>query len=378
MKVLIICQSVHHGNTGKIAAAMADELGATLVKPSQVDVESLAQYDLIGFGSGIYHHSHHRELLDLTERLPPGDKQVFIFSTRGYPRPLPDRQEDHRNMREKLEDRGFRVTGEFSCKGWSTFSGMRLLGGINKGSPGEAELAKARTFARSLETGRSSKTTIIDSGADKLSRVFFLQGRKTVIIDSGRPGRHEAILRALTENDIKKSDVSLLLFTHGHGDHLGGALELKEALGIPVAMSETDAAYVSRGLNAPLCPTSFMTRITTAIVGPKTRPFQADVLLKGEVNLSEYGVDAVVFPTPGHTAGSLSVAVGDSCITGDLLTGKYFVTGGPSTARLAEVPEAIVPSMRAVLAKKPSRIYPSHGIPWDAEQVRRLLSRMSG
>ena len=373
MKVLIICQSVHHGNTSKIATAMADELGAKLVKPSQIDVKGLAQYDLIGFGSGIYHHSHHRELLDLAENLPDTGKQVFIFSTRGYARPLPDREEDHRNLREKLKARGFQVAGEFSCKGWSTFSGMRLFGGVNTGSPGEKDLNAARNFARSL-----GKTRIIEAGVDRLSRVFFIRGRKTVIVDSGRPGRHEEILRALTENGIKKDDVSLLLFTHGHEDHIGSAIELKEALGVPVAMGTADAAYVSRGLNAPLCPRSFMTKITAAIVGPKTRPFQADVLISEEVDLSEYGVDAVAFPTPGHTAGSLSVTVGDGCLTGDLLAGKYFVAGGPSTARLAEVPEAIGPSLRAVLAKKPSVIYPSHGVPWDAEQVKRLLSGLSG
>ncbi len=378
MRTLIIYSSVHHGNTARLASVMAEELKATLAKPSEVDLTKIGEYDLIGFGSGIYHHSHHKALLDLADRLPSTGIPVFIFSTRGYARPLPARREDHSKLREKLEARGFTVAGEFSCKGWSTFYPLtRLFGGINKGSPGDAELAKARDFARSI-TGGQSKTVIIDSDVDRLSRVFFLKGRKTVIVDSGRPGRYAAILQALTENGIKKDEVSLLLITHGHEDHTGNAIELKEALGVPIAMGTADAGYVSRGLNAPLCPRSFMTRITAAIVGPNTRPFQTDLLINGEVDLSDYGVDAVVFPTPGHTAGSLSVAVGDGCITGDLLAGKFFITGGPDTARLAEVPEAIGPSLRAVLAKKPAVIYPSHGVPWEVERVKQLLSGMSG
>jgi flavodoxin len=51
MKALIICESVHHGNTKKVAEAFAGVLNATVKKPGEVDPAALAQYDLIGFGS---------------------------------------------------------------------------------------------------------------------------------------------------------------------------------------------------------------------------------------------------------------------------------------------------------------------------------------
>jgi flavodoxin len=53
MKTLIICESVHYGNTKKVADAMAETLAATVVKPGEVDAARLQDYDLIGFGSGI-------------------------------------------------------------------------------------------------------------------------------------------------------------------------------------------------------------------------------------------------------------------------------------------------------------------------------------
>ena len=53
MKTLIICESVHHGNTKKIADAMAAVLNAEIKKPAEIDVGKLGEYDLIGFGSGI-------------------------------------------------------------------------------------------------------------------------------------------------------------------------------------------------------------------------------------------------------------------------------------------------------------------------------------
>ena len=53
MKTLIVCVSEHHGNTKKIAGAMAAVLDAEVSHPDDVNVEALGDYDLIGLGSGI-------------------------------------------------------------------------------------------------------------------------------------------------------------------------------------------------------------------------------------------------------------------------------------------------------------------------------------
>ncbi len=54
MKTLIIYISIHHSNTERIAKAMAEILDAKLVKSNEVHINDLLEYDLIGFGSGIY------------------------------------------------------------------------------------------------------------------------------------------------------------------------------------------------------------------------------------------------------------------------------------------------------------------------------------
>jgi len=59
MKTLIICQSIHHGNTMKVAKVIAEELNADLKKPSEIKLKDLDKYNLIGFGSGIYDGKHH-------------------------------------------------------------------------------------------------------------------------------------------------------------------------------------------------------------------------------------------------------------------------------------------------------------------------------
>ena len=69
MKTLLIYVSVHHGNTEKVAKAMTDVLGAKLAKPQEFDINIVAEYDLIGFGSGIYHRKHHESLFKLLDKL---------------------------------------------------------------------------------------------------------------------------------------------------------------------------------------------------------------------------------------------------------------------------------------------------------------------
>jgi len=53
LKALIICQSVSHGNTAKVAQAMADVWAAPVVGPSQVDPATLLEFDRIAFGTGL-------------------------------------------------------------------------------------------------------------------------------------------------------------------------------------------------------------------------------------------------------------------------------------------------------------------------------------
>lgn len=84
MKNILVCISIHHGNTKKIANSMAEVLGAEVVKPKQIDQERLKKQDLIDFGSGIYYRKHHRSVFKLVEDLPEvDDKKAFVFSTSG-------------------------------------------------------------------------------------------------------------------------------------------------------------------------------------------------------------------------------------------------------------------------------------------------------
>jgi flavodoxin len=147
-KILIICESVHHGNTLKVARAIGEVLNAKIVKPSDFNESTISGYDFIGFGSGIYGGAHHKNLLDLAEKLETQNgKKAFIFSTSMIRMSVM-----HKALRDKLLKKGFDIKGEFLCKGFTDQSVLKsVFGGINKGRPNKQDLQKAQAFAKKLQ-----------------------------------------------------------------------------------------------------------------------------------------------------------------------------------------------------------------------------------
>lgn len=153
MKSLIICKSIHHGNTMKIAERMASVLSADLVKPRELNPDRIKEYDIIGFGSGIYSSKHHQFLLDLADKFPNlKGKRVFVFSTSGV-----IRKRFHRSLSEKLEEKGTVIVDEFFCLGFNTNSFLKYLGGMNKGRPNESDFKRAEEFAGKMKQSGAAK-----------------------------------------------------------------------------------------------------------------------------------------------------------------------------------------------------------------------------
>ena len=161
MKTLIICKSIHQGNTEKIAKKIAKVLNADLIKPEGFNSKDIKKYDIIGLGSGIYGYKHHKSILNIANNsLNLNDKNVFIFSTSGI-----INKAQHNNLKKILEKKNAKFIGEFFCRGFNknnnrdnltTFEyimivGLQLIGGINKGRPNEADFKEAEDFAEKIK-----------------------------------------------------------------------------------------------------------------------------------------------------------------------------------------------------------------------------------
>ncbi|MDQ1280816.1 MAG: hypothetical protein QG670_2079 [Thermoproteota archaeon] len=147
MKSLIVCFSYHHNNTQKIAEVMAKMLDAQVKPPEEVSPEELLQFDLVGFGSGIYGEKYHEHLLEFVDRLlHVTNKKAFIFSTSS----MEEAVKNHLLLREKLKSKGYTIVDEFNCRGFNTNSFLKLFGGLNKGRPNADDLKHAKEFAMNL------------------------------------------------------------------------------------------------------------------------------------------------------------------------------------------------------------------------------------
>jgi len=155
MKTIIVCVSESHGNTMKIAKAMAEVLDAPVVSPEEFDAGKAGEYDLVGLGSGIYKGKHHKSIVELAEKLPERetgkkDTGIFIFSTAGK-----GDINQHRHLSLIVSAKGYRSAGEFMCKGWDTSGLFKYIGGINKGLPNKAMIQQARDFAGAFKRTRA-------------------------------------------------------------------------------------------------------------------------------------------------------------------------------------------------------------------------------
>ena len=158
---LILCKSVHHGSTAKVAEAMRGVLGARVAAPEEVPYTSLADCVLVGFGSGVYYGGMHTAILDWLRGLPDAEVPTipaFIFNTSGLPflatlwaAPL----------RRLLARKGFDVLGEFACRGFDTWGPLWLTGGLNRNHPDERDLERARLFADEIARKAWSAETLV-------------------------------------------------------------------------------------------------------------------------------------------------------------------------------------------------------------------------
>lgn len=181
---------------------------------------------------------------------------------------------------------------------------------------------------------------------------YLIKGERTIVVDAGYPRFARGVLSALEDRAIDPRDVSLILLTHGHLDHIGGVERLREHLDAPIALHSADVEIARSGRDRPLHGTDLLGRVF-ARFAPRTAPaFEPDIIHDGALDLAAYGVHGRTIHTPGHTPGSISVILEDGLICGDLLAGGALRRGSPRLPYFADDLEAVGDSVRKLLDRK--------------------------
>jgi hydroxyacylglutathione hydrolase len=212
------------------------------------------------------------------------------------------------------------------------------------------------------------------------SKGFAVIGEKTVLVDAGPSGNLRTVGKALDRIGVAPSDVSLIVLTHAHQDHIGALPALKELTGAPILCHEEAAAALARGPGESVVPRTgfakFFVRLSPALSEGGTPAITADKTITGETDLAAYGVSARILHTPGHTSGSLSLLTdeGDAVI-GDLI--MQFLPGRPRLSMIANDFSQLRESLALLLESGASKFHIAHGRAVDRKTVARLLEKAS-
>lgn len=178
-----------------------------------------------------------------------------------------------------------------------------------------------------------------------------------LIIDPGFSERVE-LERVIRVADENKLQISYIVDTHGHPDHIAGNGMIKEATGAPILIHKNDAPMLTDANR------NLSTMFGYHIVSPPADRMlhEGDLIQVGEVKLK-------VIHTPGHSRGSISLLGQDAVFTGDTLfagsIGRYDFPDSSS--------EEIMRSLKR-LSTLPGhfKVYPGHGpISTIGEEKRR-------
>jgi hydroxyacylglutathione hydrolase len=120
--------------------------------------------------------------------------------------------------------------------------------------------------------------------------------------------------------------VAAILLTHGHWDHVLGVVDLVEATGAPVYLSEAELPELESG--------------GPELMGfPPLNAFTPDHLLSGGETLELAGLKIEVVSVPGHRPGHMAFVIGDGLFSGDVLfhgsVGRADLPGGDWPTLLA-------------------------------------------
>ena len=164
-----------------------------------------------------------------------------------------------------------------------------------------------------------------------------------IVVDPG--GDVDDLLGFIERKGLKIKDIIL---THGHGDHIGGVIGLKDALKANVMIHKDDHELL---IDGDKNLSSTMPIGSVAIEADKLLD-DGDTILFGDL-------EARVIHTPGHTKGGICLKINDSIITGDTLfagsIGRTDLPGGDY--------ETIIKSIKEKLMTYPDdvEVMPGHG-----------------
>ncbi|HOE16659.1 MAG TPA: MBL fold metallo-hydrolase [Syntrophorhabdaceae bacterium] len=194
--------------------------------------------------------------------------------------------------------------------------------------------------------------------------VYLIDAGELVLIDTGAGSSVDAITGNIAHLGFDPEKITMIILTHCHIDHVGGAHVFRERFGSRVVMHELDAGVVERGDN----------RMTAAYwYGVNFAPLSIDIRISGEKQILKFPKgDIVCLHTPGHTPGSISIYTDTGegrVLFGQDIHGPFFAEFGADISRWQN-------SMEKLLALRADILCEGHfGVYRPNEKVTEYIER---
>lgn len=209
-----------------------------------------------------------------------------------------------------------------------------------------------------------NKVKIVSERVGYSNSVLIVNGKNSILIDTGVRGHIPFFKKFFQNHKLEPTDIKLIILTHTHYDHTGNLRKLKELTGAKVLVHRKEFEGLKNGFIRIPEGVSFKTKFIANLgrmVLPKyasPKSFVADLVNDNEFNLTNFGVNAKVISTPGHTAGSQSVLMGDTLISGDTFIN---LKSGIIFPHFADQPKILLQTWKHLFDLGIQKIYPGHG-----------------
>jgi len=200
---------------------------------------------------------------------------------------------------------------------------------------------------------------------------LIVNGSQTLLIDTGPRNQERKILAALHDLRLPPESLRLIVLTHTHFDHCGSLRALQNMTRAKVLVHEAEAACLRQGYCEFPQGTLWFSKIIVALGRLVARslatypPVTPDIVIWDSFALSDYGIDGYILPTPGHTAGSLSVIIHNTqALVGDTL---FHIAPNSVFPPFANDQPELFRSWQKLLDTGCKTFYPEHGTPSEQQ-----------
>ena len=213
------------------------------------------------------------------------------------------------------------------------------------------------------------------------ANVYLLLGESLALVDSGMPGSEAKILDHIRELGRAPADLSRIVITHHHLDHVGGVAALRQRTSAQVLAHPGDAPFISGEQSPPPARGGLMRALFRLLAPllPGADPAAVDVPLEDGDQLDLLG-GATVVHVPGHTPGAIALhfPAEQLLICGDVVDHRRNRLGPPPAAFTVDMAQAYA-SLRRLAGLEFDVLCPGHGAPLvggAGDKVRAMVQTL--